>query len=299
MAAHLKGKRSPTKETRKILVRQIEKALPSLQSRHASDEGIHNARKRIKMARATLRLLRKALSKSQYRAENRSLRDAARPLSDARDTVVLQKTFNDLLKKSPGRAHATCAARFDRTLARERTKSRRAIAGRNGLAQAERKLRDARSQAARWSVPGKGWAVIGAGLKKVYDQGYQALGAVQSSPSDASFHEWRKQAKYLRHQVALLRPVQPKRMDAMAKALHELSDYLGDDHDLAVLRGKLLAKTSQAGDAACQLLCIEIDRRRATLQRQALRLGTRIYKEPARKFHSRLHRYWRDWRDRQ
>ncbi len=296
MAARFKGRKAPAKEARKILVRQIEKALPSLQSRHATDSCIHDARKRIKMARATLRLLRKEVTKSEYRAENSCLRDAARPLSEARDAVVLQKAFNDLLKQSPVRPGAECVARFGRELAKERARSRHAMEGRGGLAQAGRVLRDASSQAQHWNVPRKGWAVVGAGVKNVYDQGRQALDAVRNSPSDTSFHEWRKQAKYLRHQVALLQPVRPKRMDALARALHELSDQLGDDHDLAVLREKLLARRSRANDADCLLLCVKIDRRRAALQQQALRLGARIYKEPSRGFHRRLHQYWRDWR---
>jgi CHAD domain-containing protein len=295
MAKKLKGKRPATKETRKILLGQIDKALPPLQCDGVSDTRIHETRTELKKARATLRLLRKDLPKAQYRAENQCLRDAARPLSQARDTAVLQQTFKSLLGATPHSSRDGCMARFSRDLTKDRTESRRALAGRNGLAHARRLLRNARSRAAHWRLDRKGWAIIGAGLKKVYGQGRDALDAARNSSSDVSFHEWRKQAKYLRYQVALLQDVKPREMDALAKALHQLTDYLGDDHDLAVLRAKLTAN-GVAEDKNCQLLCTKIQRQRAALREKALRLGGQIYKESAKRFQSRLHRYWRAWR---
>jgi CHAD domain-containing protein len=281
---------------RKILLRQIDQALPPLQSEQASDSRIHDARKRIKMARATLRLLRKQLRKSQYRTENACLRDAARPLSEVRDAAVLLQTFNHLLKAAPVSTRTAGANRFCQRLAGDRSRSRRAIDSRNGLAHARKLLQGARSRAQHWHVGAKGWSIIGAGLKDVYGQGRQALQAVRSNPSDATFHEWRKQTKYLRHQVALLQAVRPREIEALAKALHRLSDFLGDDHDLAVLREKLTASRALFVDhTACERLRARIDRRRTTLQRKALQLGGRIYKEPPERFRTRLHRYWREW----
>jgi CHAD domain-containing protein len=43
-----------------------------------SGEAVHSARKELKKARATLRLLRDALSDAVYKRENAALRDAAR-----------------------------------------------------------------------------------------------------------------------------------------------------------------------------------------------------------------------------
>src|ERR1700733_14439135 len=92
----LQGRRAATKETRKLLLGQIDKALNPLQGHRASDKAIHRSRKRIKMARATLRLLRPQLTKKEFRDENERLREAARPLSEARDSFVLQHTFAEL-----------------------------------------------------------------------------------------------------------------------------------------------------------------------------------------------------------
>ena len=46
-------------------------------------------------------------------------------------------------------------------------------------------------------------------MRQVYGRGRQALQAVNTSPSDTALHEWRKQVKYLRYQVRLLRPIWP------------------------------------------------------------------------------------------
>jgi len=297
MSARLKGKKAPTKEARRILLRQIDKALPVSHQARAADSQIHDARKQLKKARATLRILRKALSRSQYEAENACLRDAARPLSKVRDTAVLQQTFNGLLEKSPGASRARSARRFGQQLAKDHSQARSAVTRKNGLPHVRQLLQGARAQAERWSVAGKGWSVIGAGLKKVYGQARDALDAVRAEPSDASFHEWRKQTKYLRYEVGLLQAMQPRQIEALEKELHRLSDCLGDDHDLAVLRQRLASQHQLfADEGSRRRLDEKITGRRAALQRDALRLGKRVYKEPPKKFHNRLHGYWRDWR---
>ena len=63
---------------RDLLHRQVQRAIAQLPQRQATDEQIHSARKHMKAARATLRLLRPMLSEAAYGRENRALRDAAR-----------------------------------------------------------------------------------------------------------------------------------------------------------------------------------------------------------------------------
>jgi len=297
MSAKLKGKKAPTKEARKILLRQIDKALPVSSKARAPDSQIHDARKQLKKARATLRILRKELPKSQYRAENACLRDAARPLSRVRDTAVLQQTFNGLLEGSTGSSRVHGTRRFSQLLAKDHWQARSAVTRKEGLPRVQQLLQGARSQAERWSIPGKEWSVIGAGVKKVYGQARDALDAVRAKPGDASLHEWRKQTKYLRYEIALLHAIRPRRIEAIEQQLHRLSDCLGDDHDLAVLHEKLAGERHLFADEdRSRRLDDLIKERRTALQRNALQLGKRIYKEPPRKFHDRLHGYWRAWR---
>src|SRR5687768_12412723 len=80
------------------LLRNVEAAVHALRARHLTDEQIHTARKRLKRARADLRLLRDAIGKTAYARENAALRDAARPLSGVRDTRVLIETCETLFR---------------------------------------------------------------------------------------------------------------------------------------------------------------------------------------------------------
>lgn len=288
--AAFKGKKPATKEARKILLSQIRKALQPVEG-SASDAHIHKARKQIKKARATLRLLRKSLPPSQYRAENECLRNASAPLSEARDACVLLQTFDHLNAQT--RAHDAAALR--RQLFEERSRARANIAGPYGLPRARRLLRKAQTQASHWQMDGRGWSVLGPGIKKIYAQGRGALALARRSPSDTNLHEWRKQSKYLRHQLELMRPVWPGLLEPLAEEVHELSNYLGDDHDLAVLRSKAAAQGHLSAESRAQILAL-IDAHRRPLQVKALQLGARLYADSPGRFCKRLGRYWHVWR---
>jgi CHAD domain-containing protein len=298
MANEFKGKRPATEEARKLLRRQIDKSLDCLEAGRISDERIHRARKQIKMARATLRLLRRELPNKQYRSENRRLRDAARPLSSARDAAVLRKAFQHISAAARGGSPRHPSFEMDRALANEQSQAHRQIASGAGIPHSRRLLHQAREQTSDWHLGKKGWSTIGAGLRRVYRRGRKALQVVQSAPSDTAFHEWRKQTKYLRHQVQLLRPIWPRPVGALIRELHALSNHLGEDHDLVVLRSKLTAKDSPLqGKSGRQGLLSRLDRERTLLQRKALEVGTRIYEEPPATFCSRLRHHWRQWRE--
>jgi CHAD domain-containing protein len=158
-------------------------------------------------------------------------------------------------------------------------------------------LRTARARAKQWPVGQQGWSVLGAGLKRIYRSGRDAFAMAQEDPSEDNLHEWRKQVKYLWHQLQVLRPLQPALMKTLADQAHALADALGDDHDLAVLHQKLLAEPERFPDrATVHALAGLIGLRRAELQEQAFALGHRLYKEKPTMFVDRLQEYWRHWR---
>jgi CHAD domain-containing protein len=109
-------------------------------------------------------------------------------------------------------------------------------------------------------------------------------------------HEWRKQAKYLWHQLQVLQPIQPGQLTALADQAHTLANALGDDHDLAILAHKFLEASDKFPDrATMHTLADLIANRRALLQEEAMALGHRLYAEKPRKFVDRLREYWRAW----
>ena len=99
--ARLKRSESGFAGVRRMLRRETKRALQAIDSAHAPrGEAIHDARKRLKKARAALRLARLGLSKSEYRRENDTVRDAARPLSKVRDSQVLIDTLDGLARRA-------------------------------------------------------------------------------------------------------------------------------------------------------------------------------------------------------
>jgi len=84
---------------RNILLGQIASAQTALYAAERSDDdAVHSARKALKCARATLRLLRGVIGEGRYATENGRLRNAARPLSRVRDAKILLDTARKLLK---------------------------------------------------------------------------------------------------------------------------------------------------------------------------------------------------------
>ena len=120
--------------------------------------------------------------------------------------------------------------------------------------------------------------------------------AVEDSACAAAFHEWRKQVKYLRYELAMLEPLWPALIDTMTDQAHQLTDYLGEDHDLTVLREIAVNPRGELPDRASEALLALIERRQDELRQKATRLGARLFEEKPKRFRARLGDYWRQWR---
>src|SRR5262249_51811953 len=154
---------------------------------------------------------------------------------------------------------------------RQRSQARQQMTN-GGIHSARRCLRQARSLAAHWSLGRKrGWPDIVRGARRSYARGREALAQVRREASVAGLHAWRKQAKYLYLQLEELAPVCSRAVSRMARELHTLSDDLGDDHDLAMLRTKVAEHAGHfADDASAAALVTLIERARTRLQKRAL-----------------------------
>lgn len=284
-----------THGARRIVRRQLSGALEYLEAKQLGDEQVHCARKEIKKARATLRLLRDALGDATYRRENTVLRDVARPLSAVRDGKVLLDTLDKLARRYGAEMNAIPLDELRKALRRDRLRTRRILTPASSKP-IRAALRQAHERSARWRVGDAGWRVIGSGLTRIYSKGRQALEASRAKRSAENLHEWRKQVKYLWHQLQLLEPLWPALIGELADQAHKLADYLGDDHDLAVLREKIIEHKNVFPDAASRsALLALLDRCRVQLQDKAFVLGARVYEERPREFATRFAGYWNDW----
>jgi CHAD domain-containing protein len=296
MSFELEPGKSLRKDLRRIVRKQMEDALAELTGEHREprDEVVHEVRKRFKKVRAVLRLVRPAIGDRCYRAENTCFRDAARPLTEVRDARILIETLDKLVEhfqeQIAGRAFAGVRKSLQDHL---RAVRRRMLDEQNAFVVAAEVVRQAEGRVKRWTDVPNRWSALGEGLENTYRQARTAYLDAAANPTETSLHEWRKQVKYVRHQLELLRPVWPERLEELVKEAAQLGDLLGDDHDLMVLR-QTLTRDAATGDH--EALVALIDRRRAELEQQALPLGERYFQDRPRTFVSRVRGYWRSWR---
>lgn len=282
---------------RRIARGQLEAGIEELdgQPNRKLDEAVHSTRKRLKRLRAALRLERAAIGDQTYRRENTVFRDTGRRLSGPRDAAVLIETLDELTNRFadelPAEEVRPLRDRFVQDHERAVAKLRREQAT---LASVGGALEDARVRTAAWKYDSDGFDALDPGLRRVYRRGRRAMRAARHQASNEHMHEWRKRSKDLWHAVQILRPASPKRMKALAKRAHQLSDLLGDDHDLAVLRERVVkgSVAFEQPSTRTALLAV-IDRRRAALQREALDLGAKIYDRPPKRFARSIERRWR------
>jgi len=298
MADQLRDTESGTRGVRRILRKQTDKAVEALEEggRPLSDEAVHTARKQMKKVRAGLRLLCETLGTRAYDQENGCVRDAARPLTEVRDAGVLVNTLGKLADRFRDEIDRGAVSRLRQELLDHQREVRRSVLeDGTSLAPVKLALEGVRERSGEWPVGKKGWAVLGPGLRRTYKRGRDAFEAARQVPSTENLHEWRKQVKYLWHQLRTLVPLRPDVIGKLVEQAHTLGEHLGDDHDLAVLREKLEGEL--ASDDRAPLFEL-IDRRRAELQEQALALGPLLYAEKPGTFAERFKSYWRGWRDR-
>lgn len=258
-----------------------------------TDQAIHDLRKRVKMLRSLLRLVRADMGRSRYRRANRCLREANRPLSDARDAKVAVTSCDQLMRRSQsldtvrGHVHERLARRLEaRVRVAASPGTRRIITGR--LRTAERLVND-------WHASQGTWKGISRGLRSMYVKGRDALRKAAADRSDASLHELRKRAKDLLYACELLRKAGP-RARSLFTNLKRFTDLLGKHRDLALLQHMVISGGLVDEDAPREKLVKLTSRERASACNRALTLGLRIYHEPPAAFVTRMHRDWKTWR---
>lgn len=279
----------------RVLGEQIAAAAAALDGAKTTDENIHTARKALKRARATLRLMRGAIPASAYHRENAALRDAARPLSAVRDARILLDAFDRIVRQHPRKKRQPSPTGFRRELAREQRAVRaQAMHAPGALQTSRRAVLESGERVARWRPPACGWTNLGPGIRRVYRHGRRAMREAHRACTAEALHEWRKQTKYLWNQLELLCPARHSALEKLASRAHKLSDALGDDHDFAVLREKAAAhpnafRTLDEGEA----LLAAIEREQRRLRRKAFRIGEKLYDAKPGAFAARIARYER------
>ncbi len=258
---------------------------------------VHDVRVHFKKVRACLRLVRGVLGDKLYNYENKCFRDAAKALVKVRDAEILIETLDRLVGRFPGRLAAEDITGIRKTLQeRHQAMCEQVLVDELAFAVITRIVKDARDRLKDRPMKRKGWTALHDGLRRGYRGNRRAIAQAKRRPTTESFHEWRKQAKYLWYQLLVLETAWPAGVKAWDKAFHKLTQALGNDHDLAVLRLTLTTDSKTFGKITDTLLPL-VDRRRGELQKQAFALGSRLYRDKPGAFLHRLEKHWKRRRE--
>jgi hypothetical protein len=148
----------------------------------------------------------------------------------------------------------------------------------SGATGARRMLEQGLATAASMTIP-DGPSAIADGATRTYTQGHKALRQLSQERTPSVFHRWRIRVKQRRHQVAFIEDRDPSALAGLHERLYELSDLLGDAHDLFVF-SEHLEETVSGVQAAGELhrLAAIADRNREELESLALEIGRTVFK---------------------
>jgi CHAD domain-containing protein len=298
MGFKIKPHKAAAKEVRRAALERLGKAREALLLvPEQQTTGIHEARKRIKEVRALLRLVRTPIGQA-FAQENRRFRDINRKLSVMRDAGALLETWDSLASEN--------SALFARRSMRN-VRTRLDSLGQGGapsggvtLEEAHRVLKEvladvemAEESVRAWRLPGKRFALVSSGLQRTFADGRRALGVAANAATDDHLHDWRKRVKDHWHHTRLLSMAWPAAFKVRAAMFKDLSQLLGQDHDLSMLQA-LLAQSPAIFGAAVQRreLGELVAGRRGCLQQRAFRLGSRLYAESPGALRKRWRRCW-------
>ena len=295
-AYRLKRREPVAEAVRRIALGRLDDAIEQLRGETDSGEAeaVHEARKDLKKLRALIRLVREPLGEDVYGFENGYYRDAGRQLSDLRDAEVMLKTLGELGEGS-GRDLVERVSWLRSSLqggqgeaAGEAGERMAAVAGR---------LEAGRDRVAEWPLEGEGWDLLEGGVRRSYRRGRNRFAEAEQEPTAERLHEWRKRVKDLWYHTRLLRNADRELIGGLAGQLDQLSDQLGDEHDLVVLEARARKRPSDGArrEGLADLLRA-IERRRGELQHTAFALGRPLYSRKPKAFAGAMGKRWQAWR---
>ena len=269
---------------------EINRIIAALRTLNAStlDVRTHKLRKRLKRLRALLWLVREPLGKKRYRAEDGVFREAGRALAAMRDAQALLKTHDRLQQQFFPRKPPTLLRALRQKLSAHERQCASALVGSAALGKQIVGLQGALDRVDEWPVGDYGWKEMRRAVKRSYERSRESYKQAHDDPDAARLHRWRKRTKDFTLHLRLLRRIGPVLMEELAHDYEVLGEFLGDDHDLLVLRLAVKKQRDtilhrQARAAFLQL----VDLRREELRDAAFDLGERLHADSPTAF-SRL-----------
>ena len=262
----------------RIALGQLDGSIEGLAGEGDADPAtvIHEARKSLKRLRALVRLARDELGEHVYRRDKNAFRNSGRRLSGARDSRVLLDTLEAVSERYPGRAGLMP---FRRTLLSQHANAQRRLRADDAPDRVLAELRNARERVPYWPLERAGMDSLAPGFERIYRHGRKAYKSARKDPSTENLHELRKRAKDLWYAAQIVHPAAPKLMTELAKEAHELTDRIGEEHDLALLAESAKSRPDRfSEETSLDDLLGLIERRRKQLRKKAMKLAEHVYR---------------------
>ena len=275
---------------------QIDQTVAFLSRDQNLHKGVHNARRRLKIIRAIWRLVEDHLGKEEYKVRNRFYRDEARKLSALRDATAVLQTLDNLQSRYLGVKHKPAFKELRTVLDEERSqlvikkKKEGAV-----LKKIARSLEGSKKKYLQFDIGEDYLGRLVSSFRNAYETGHKLYTTNSKMPSAAQIHEWRKQVKYLRHQLFVLQYAWRPLYLLLGEEFHKLSDLLGNYQNLTILKEKLEEHEKTLAPATTQKVLDLASRQQEVLLESALPLGLRLYAESPEAFGKRNGVYLRDW----
>jgi CHAD domain-containing protein len=269
----------------RIAREQIDRAAAELAEGKDRVTAVHAARKALKRIRALLRLVRPALGEERYRRENERFRGIGELLAGQRDRDVMLETLTGLAAVSRGGLQR-------QVLSLRKVLAEQAVAAGGSspsVADALSRLEDGKTALHAIEIDGAGLGALWLGLENSYRRARRAMAAAYDEPSDEAFHEWRKTVQRHWRHMAVLVNAWPEVMRARVEAARELSQILGDDHDLAVLAARVESLPDTRSHAGVVRAARAAQR---SLRDKARPLGERLLAAKPGELRRRIELYW-------
>jgi CHAD domain-containing protein len=276
---------------RRVALAEIDAACGALASPAERHRGVHDTRKCLKRLRSLLVLIKPGLPEPVYVSLTDQLRTIARGLAPARDAAALLDAV-DNFAKTEGDGEATPIPALRSWLQERRQAAKRSLDG-SAAPEAVRGLFALRPAVANLAVYPNDFSPIAKGLRDSYRGGRKAFARAFASGHDEDFHEWRKTLQHHWRHMQLLAACWPSELSARVEAARALSQVLGDDHDIALLRQLVSAPTMTfASPPDISAFLKRCRARHKALRREAEARGARLFTERSRPFAERIEAYW-------
>jgi CHAD domain-containing protein len=299
MSFQLKRGKPVARELSRIVAKEFETAIDELGRRQGEDraEAVHEARKCVKKTRAVLGLLKQNLG-DDYGLLAGRLRRVARQLSSLRDADAGPEMMNALRDHYPRIVTRSMSRAVQRgLLARTRATTARVDPDRL-LPRVAREIKRSGTQVQRRIRRAAHASAIRTGIRRGYRRARKALACVRTHPENPPFHTWRRRVKDHWYHMRLLEG-RSGRAQVRIRRLKQLETWLGDDHNLVMLRATILEAPARFGDermTAVVLGCVA--KYQTTLRRRALTSGRQLFASTPSAFRTQIDSWWRKGRAR-